>query len=36
MLKNCGALETIRLRGAARPDMKTTKKQAIIQRKVSS
>ena len=28
-----GKIETIRLRGAARPDLKTTKKQAIIQRK---
>merc|ERR1711988_81918 len=27
-----GKIETIRLRGAARPDLKTTKKQAIIQR----
>ena len=35
LLKDCGGVETIRLRGAARPDMKTTKKQAIIQRKVT-
>ena len=35
LLKDCGGVETIRLRGAARPDMKTTKKQAIIQRKVN-
>ena len=28
-----GAIETIRFRGAARPDLKTTKKQAIIQKK---
>ena len=27
-----GKIDTIRLRGAARPDLKTTKKQAIIQR----
>jgi len=33
LLKDCGGVETVRLRGAARPDMKTTKKQAIIQRK---
>lgn len=31
--KKFGEIETIRLRGASRPDMKTTKKQAIIQRK---
>lgn len=31
--KQFGEIETIRLRGASRPDMKTTKKQAIIQRK---
>ena len=35
LLKDCGGVETVRLRGAARPDMKTTKKQAIIQRKVT-
>ena len=28
-----GQIETVRLRGAARPDLKTTKKQAIIQKK---
>ncbi len=31
--KPFGDIETIRLRGAARPDLTTTKKQAIIQRK---
>ena len=35
LLKGCGIIEAVRFRGAARPDMKTTKKQAIIQRKVS-
>jgi len=33
LLKGCGIIEAVRFRGAARPDMKTTKKQAIIQRK---
>jgi len=33
LLRECGKIETIRFRGAARPDMSTTKKQAIIQRK---
>ena len=35
LLKECGKIEAVRFRGAARPDMTTTKKQAIIQRKVS-
>jgi len=33
LLRECGEIETIRFRGAARPDMITTKKQSIIQRK---
>lgn len=33
LLRECGKIEAIRFRGAARPDMSTTKKQAIIQRK---
>ena len=31
--KKFGTIEAIRFRGAARPDMKTTKKQAVIQKK---
>jgi len=33
LLKECGMIEAVRFRGAARPDMNTSKKQAIIQRK---
>ena len=33
LFKKFGDIETIRLRGAARPDMKTTKRVAMIQRK---
>lgn len=33
--KEFGAVETIRLRGAARPDLKTTKKVAVITRKIN-
>ena len=32
--KDYGSVETVRLRGAARPDLKTTKKVAVITRKI--
>jgi RNA recognition motif-containing protein len=34
LFKKFGKIDSIRFRGAARPDMKTTKKVAVITRKV--